>query len=117
MSQETLAAKLGITFQQLQKYERGDNRISAGRLFELALALDTTIAYFFEGAREASRVLRGMAEEGAAFAGQEDMQLKELVSAFRAIKDSDTRKRVLALAKTSAAAASQNKPNAPRKRS
>jgi transcriptional regulator with XRE-family HTH domain len=44
-----LAAELGVTFQQLQKYERGANRISAGRLYEIAHALGLPITFFFDG--------------------------------------------------------------------
>ena len=49
VSQEKLADSLGLTFQQVQKYERGANRISASKLYEIAAALQTPIAYFFEG--------------------------------------------------------------------
>lgn len=49
MTQQQLAEKLGLTFQQLQKYERGTNRISAGRLFDLSQALDVPVSWFFEG--------------------------------------------------------------------
>ena len=49
MSQENLAEILGITFQQVQKYEKGINRISASRLFEIAKALNVKISFFFEG--------------------------------------------------------------------
>lgn len=49
VSQEKLADALGLTFQQVQKYERGTNRISASKLFEMSRVLDTPVAYFFEG--------------------------------------------------------------------
>ncbi len=49
LSQEKLADGLGITFQQVQKYERGTNRISASRLYKTAGLLDVPVAYFFEG--------------------------------------------------------------------
>lgn len=49
MSQEELASALGITFQQVQKYEKGSNRIGAGRLFEMAQILGVSIQFFFEG--------------------------------------------------------------------
>lgn len=49
LSQGKLAAALGITFQQLQKYEKGTNRLGAGRLPEVARALQVSIDYFFEG--------------------------------------------------------------------
>lgn len=48
-SQEQLAEDLGVTFQQVQKYERGANRVSASKLYEAASALSTPIGYFFEG--------------------------------------------------------------------
>jgi transcriptional regulator with XRE-family HTH domain len=50
MTQQALAASLGVTFQQVQKYEKGTNRISAGRLLAIARVLETPVAYFFEGA-------------------------------------------------------------------
>jgi len=49
ISQERLANQLGLTFQQVQKYERGANRISASKLYEIARALRVSIAWFFEG--------------------------------------------------------------------
>ncbi len=49
ISQEKLADSLGLTFQQVQKYERGANRISASKLYEIARALRVPIAWFFEG--------------------------------------------------------------------
>lgn len=49
ISQEELAGRLGLAFQQVQKYENGSNRVSASRLFQLATVLDVPIAWFFEG--------------------------------------------------------------------
>lgn len=49
MSQQQLAEALGLTFQQVQKYERGTNRVSASKLFETASALSVPISFFFEG--------------------------------------------------------------------
>lgn len=49
VSQERLAEALGLTFQQVQKYERGSNRVSASKLYEIARFLGSPIAYFFEG--------------------------------------------------------------------
>src|SRR5919198_2668524 len=48
MSQEKLAEAIGLTFQQVQKYERGANRVGASRLFDLARGLDVPVSYFFE---------------------------------------------------------------------
>ena len=49
LTQQSVAHQLGITFQQMQKYEKGTNRISAGRLHQLSIALGVPITYFFEG--------------------------------------------------------------------
>jgi len=49
ISQERLAEALGLTFQQVQKYERAANRVSASKLWEIARALSTSVAYFYEG--------------------------------------------------------------------
>jgi transcriptional regulator with XRE-family HTH domain len=49
ISQEILADRLGVTFQQVQKYEKGVNRISCGRLIQIATALDVPVIKFFEG--------------------------------------------------------------------
>lgn len=49
MSQEKLADALGLTFQQIQKYEKGTNRMGAGRLHQIAIALDVDVAWFYEG--------------------------------------------------------------------
>ena len=49
VSQERLAESLGLTFQQVQKYERGANRVSASKLYEIAATLRTPISYFFDG--------------------------------------------------------------------
>jgi transcriptional regulator with XRE-family HTH domain len=48
MSQEQLGKAIGLTFQQIQKYEHGTNRVSASRLYDMAEALDVPISYFFE---------------------------------------------------------------------
>lgn len=49
VSQERLAEMLGLTFQQVQKYEKGVNRVAASRLWDVARALDVPVSYFFEG--------------------------------------------------------------------
>ena len=49
ISQERLADSIGLTFQQVQKYERAANRVSASKLWEMARALNTSISYFYEG--------------------------------------------------------------------
>ncbi|MDP3740187.1 MAG: helix-turn-helix transcriptional regulator [Hyphomonadaceae bacterium] len=104
LSQEALAEKLGITFQQLQKYENGRNRVSAGRLYELARTLETTIMYFYNGVETlGSAYARGVSEEGAEFKGQADSEAIDLMIAFREIRDASQRKSILATVKKSAA--------------
>ena len=62
MSQTAVGAAVGLTFQQIQKYERGSNRIGSSRLFEFSKALDVPVSYFFEdmpaAARERARPAR-----------------------------------------------------------
>jgi transcriptional regulator with XRE-family HTH domain len=61
MSQATLADGIGLTFQQVQKYERGANRVSAGRLQKIARILDTPIAFFFGEQRTKKQEDNGLA--------------------------------------------------------
>lgn len=71
LSQEALANKVGLTFQQIQKYERGTNRISAGRLYELAQILEVPVSYFFdeieEGEQQAPVIEKKKAKESETF--------------------------------------------------
>src|SRR6201996_375422 len=67
ISQEKLAETLGLTFQQVQKYERGANRISASKLYEIARALRVSIAWFFEGLDDpTAEPAAGLVEAGPA---------------------------------------------------
>lgn len=92
VSQKDLAGQLGVTYQQFQKYETGDNRVSAGRLWEIAKILRTTIVYFYEGIDPVpARARRGMAEDSAEFGGQQSEQAHELAVAFDRIQDEDVR--------------------------
>jgi len=52
LTQQQLAEMIGVTYQQAHKYERGINRVSAGRLFEIACVLNAPITYFYEGIEE-----------------------------------------------------------------
>jgi transcriptional regulator with XRE-family HTH domain len=116
MTQEALASRLGISAQQFQKYENGTNRISAGRLFQLAIALDTGIPYFFDGLQSVSRaLLRGVSEDAADFEGPNDVEAADLVMMFRSIQDPSARRAVIALARKSAEA-SDSSPKRRRKR-
>lgn len=103
LSQEALAERLGVTFQQIQKYERGTNRISAGRLYELSRELDTSINYFYTGLEEVSRaVRRGVSEEEGEFSGLIDGDAVDLVIAYQAIRDPDLKKSILSMVKKQA---------------
>jgi transcriptional regulator with XRE-family HTH domain len=103
VSQEQLAGVLGLSFQQVQKYERGVNRVGASRLHDLARALDVPIGYFFEdapGARPGpAGGLRGLRETQQGL--DEDIlsrrETLDLVRAFSGITDADVRHRVLEL--------------------
>jgi transcriptional regulator with XRE-family HTH domain len=55
MSQEHLAELLGVTFQQIQKYEKGVNRVAASRLYDMTEALDVDVTYFFDGLKKSKR--------------------------------------------------------------
>ncbi len=69
MSQESVGSAIGVTFQQIQKYERGINRMGASRLFDFAKALGVNVSYFFEGYEDpaASKQFGGKEENPDAF--------------------------------------------------
>jgi len=107
LTQEQLGEKLGLTFQQVQKYEKGVNRVSAGRLFNMASVLGVPITYFFEGVSE---MLEGSSmavaeSEAPPILPVMDMEAIELVSAFQKIGDADLRKTLLATIQAAAASA------------
>jgi len=106
LSQERLATALDLTFQQVQKYERGANRIGAGRLYQLARALDVPVTYFFEDLDDAHYPAAGNVHEKAAPAYQADpMSQREtllLVRAYYAIPDPAVRRRMLDLMRSMA---------------
>jgi transcriptional regulator with XRE-family HTH domain len=105
MSQEKLAAELGLTFQQVQKYERAANRISASRLYWMSKVLDVDVPYFYEGFGE-SGARSGFAEPPAATFESDPLQRREtieLVEAFYRIEDQTLRRQMLGLAKSFAA--------------
>jgi transcriptional regulator with XRE-family HTH domain len=62
LSQTALADALGLTFQQVQKYEKGTNRVAPSRLQPLAVLLQVSVPFFFEGLPEAGKKLRGTAD-------------------------------------------------------
>lgn len=98
ISQERLADLLGVTFQQIQKYEKGVNRVAASRLFDIAAALDVPIAHFFDGLDQS--LSGGVAEDG-----REDLVYDtlatpeglELVTLYGSIQNQRVRRRILEL--------------------
>lgn len=109
MSQERLAELLGVTFQQVQKYEKGVNRIAASRLFDIAAALDMTAGRFFENLNPGRGA--GVAEARAEFA--EDVlatpEGAQLVQLFASIQSIKVRRRVVELVKALAEEAAEGK--------
>ena len=113
MSQERLGEALGLTFQQVQKYERGVNRVGASRLFDLSRVLDVPISFFFDdmpeplagihGSHQSTRATGGFAEPQDGFGGDEALNRREtleLVRAYYRITDPAVRKRVFDLIKS-----------------
>jgi transcriptional regulator with XRE-family HTH domain len=109
MSQEKLGEAIGLTFQQVQKYERGSNRIGASRLFDLSRVLDVPVGFFFddmpeEVAARSPGQSRGQVEpvnfEPSPMAKRETL---ELVRAYYKIRNSVVRKRLFEMVKALAA--------------
>jgi transcriptional regulator with XRE-family HTH domain len=96
MSQTALAGLLDITFQQLQKYERGSNRISAGRLQRIADVLDAPITFFFQGLEKQPGKPRPPGE----FDFLQTDGAMRLMRAYARIKERDIRTGLLRLAET-----------------
>ena len=106
MSQEKLGDALGLTFQQVQKYERGANRVGASRLFEISRVLDVPVSFFFEEMPAETASLTSSGGTGAAEDIEEferdplaKRETLELVRAYYRIADPRVRKRVFELTK------------------
>lgn len=103
MSQEKLGDSLGITFQQIQKYEKGSNRVGASRLQNLAGILNVPVSFFFEDAPGSDAVVPGGLEETSTsyvvnfLSSSEGLQLNR---AFVKISDPKVRRRLIDLVKT-----------------
>ncbi len=114
MSQERLGDALGLTFQQVQKYERGVNRVGASRLFDISRVLDRPISYFFDDMPEGMAEspfsgprgrMNGSAEADKPFAAGVDDNLTkretlEMVRAYYRITDPAMRQRMFDLIKS-----------------
>ncbi len=109
MTQQQLAEKVGIKFQQIQKYETGMNRVSASRLWDISTTLDVPVSYFFEGmdggdtteGQGAARDLQGSGLPGDLLADKEAL---ELVRSYYAIPENQ-RRRLFELARVLSEAA------------
>ena len=97
MSQEALGDAIEVTFQQVQKYEKGTNRVGAGRLFSIGKALEVPISVFYDGLggheENATHASDALARDGL-----------DLLTAFRSIQDAATRRQLIGLARLIAAA-------------
>jgi transcriptional regulator with XRE-family HTH domain len=102
MSQEKLGDALGLTFQQVQKYEKGTNRIGASRLQQIAQILQVQVSFFFEGAPAATTGVRqeGMSEAPSPAYVSDFLSTSDglaLTKAFTKIRDSKLRRRIVDL--------------------
>lgn len=108
MSQERLGQAIGLTFQQIQKYERGANRIGASRLFELSRVLDVPVSFFFDDMADdikerAGQPAGGFAENPQATFEPDPLTKREtleLVRAYYRINNPQVRKRLFELVKS-----------------
>jgi transcriptional regulator with XRE-family HTH domain len=98
MSQEKLGKELGLTFQQVQKYEKGANRIGASRLQQISHILQVSAEFFFEGMPNASSMSKSdfssLADMNDFISSADGLRL---VSAFTRIQNADLRRRIVAL--------------------
>ena len=116
MNQTKLGGAIGVTFQQVQKYERGANRISASRLFDLSRVFNVPIEYFFEdmpaavAASSPATEKRGRAKKSPSYEPDpmHKQETLELVRAYYKITDPEVRKRLCELIKALGAAASRS---------
>lgn len=104
ISQSDLAGALGLTFQQIQKYERGSNRISASKLYAAAQRLQVPVEWFFEGLDMAPQDA-ALAEKEAALNQRFQSLMStpegvEIAEAFPAIRRGETRRHLAALVRT-----------------
>jgi transcriptional regulator with XRE-family HTH domain len=106
LSQEKLARMVGITFQQVQKYERGANRIVASRLYQLAKVLDVPVSYFFDEISAMAANDSGVTHEtpesvdGYGHDVMAERETLELVRAYYGIQDDRVRRRAFELLRT-----------------
>ena len=95
MSQMSMAEAVGLTFQQIQKYERGMNRVSASKLYEIAGFLKTPVSYFYEGLPAGDDETSSDAAAFTAFIGTDEGV--ELVGLFTQIQSPSLRRKFIEL--------------------
>ncbi|NJO54856.1 MAG: helix-turn-helix transcriptional regulator [Bacteroidales bacterium] len=103
MSQERLGDSLGITFQQVQKYEKGTNRVGASRLQQISKSLGVPVSFFFEGAPDLDGPELGFSESASPPYVSEFLSTAEglsLTRAFTRIRDARVRRRIVELVET-----------------
>lgn len=116
MSQERLADQIGVTFQQVQKYEKGTNRIGASRLQTIAGVLAIQVSFFFQQDNSQSLTTEGLGHMNGLEDLSEFLTSKEglgLNKAFMKISDAGIRQSILTLVTSLATAAEASMPNAP----
>ena len=111
LSQTKLGEAIGVTFQQVQKYENGTNRIGASNLFKIAKTLGVDVAYFFEGVQEIADSMMADAAEVPLTGVKEDPLTSrdaiELMHNYYRVKDANVRKRLAQFVKTLAHSAEE----------
>ena len=100
MSQHDVGRAMGLTFQQIQKYERGKSRIGAGRLYEFGRILHVPVSFFFDDLAGGSEAPNPNDAAPILLEGRRDRQLLELMRAYRRILDPDVRRTLFELAKS-----------------
>lgn len=115
LSQEAVGKEIGVTFQQIQKYERGINRMGASRLFDFAKALGVPVSYFFDGygdyaMDEVSAYALGEPTQGGyEHEKTNNRETLEVMRAYYRIKNPAVRKRIIDLIKAMAEDAADDK--------
>jgi len=97
LTQQEVAAAIGLTFQQLQKYEKGTNRISASKLYELSRFLKVPIEWFFRGVDDQDGEFSESHSERTVSTFLQTREGVELAQAFPSIRKPNLRRKVLAL--------------------
>ena len=109
ISQTQLAEKVGLTFQAIQKYERGENRVSASRLYQFAQILDVPVSYFFDELPST----RGAAAHPPDWLDLSQQEIHEILRAFSSIRHQRLRRSLIRAVKESAAVSRGESPDEP----